>query len=143
IISSIARDEPFFTKEKMTRLAGLTYKYLIDLSVPRSVAPDVEEVPGVVLYNIDTIRSKADEALTKRIAAIPHVKSIIEEAVEDFNDWSKEMIVSPTIQKLKGALEQIRQEEMARYMKNMTEEEAAKIDRITASMMQKIIKLPV
>jgi glutamyl-tRNA reductase len=53
------------------------------------------------------------------------------------------MVVSPTIQKLKNALEQIRQEEMARFMKNLNEDEAAKIDKITSSMMQKIIKLPV
>ena len=53
------------------------------------------------------------------------------------------MVVSPTIHKLKNALEQIRKDEMAKYMKSMSEEEAAKMDKITASMMQKIIKLPV
>ena len=53
------------------------------------------------------------------------------------------MIVSPTIQKLKGALEQIRKEEMARFVKELSTEEAEKMDKITASMMQKIIKLPV
>ncbi|WP_247236293.1 glutamyl-tRNA reductase [Telluribacter sp. SYSU D00476] len=143
IVSSIVRDEPYFTRELMNKLGGLTFKYLIDLSVPRSVEPEVEEVPGVVLYNIDTIRSRADEALVRRMQAVPKVKSIIEEAVTEFNDWSKEMIVSPTIQKLKNALEQIRQEEMARYMKGMTDAEAAKLERITSSMMQKIIKLPV
>ncbi|GAB3174100.1 glutamyl-tRNA reductase [Telluribacter humicola] len=143
IVSSIVCDEPYFTKELMTKLGGLTFKYFIDLSVPRSVEPEVEEVPGVVLYNIDTIRSRADEALVRRMQAVPKVKAIIEESVAEFNDWSKEMIVSPTIQKLKNALEQIRQEEMARYMKGMTDAEAAKLERITSSMMQKIIKLPV
>ncbi|HEV7349073.1 glutamyl-tRNA reductase [Telluribacter sp.] len=143
IVSSMVRDEPYFTKALLTKLGGLTFKYLIDLSVPRSVEPEVEEVPGVVLYNIDTIRTRADEALVRRMRAVPQVKYIIEEMVTEFNDWSKEMVVSPTIQKLKNALEQIRQEEMARYMKSMTEAEAAKIERITSSMMQKIIKLPV
>ena len=40
-------------------------------------------------------------------------------------------------------MEQIRQEEMARYMKQLTPEESEKMDRITKGMMQKIIKLPV
>jgi len=53
------------------------------------------------------------------------------------------MIVSPTIQKLKGALEQIRKEEMARFVKDLSSEEVEKMDKITSSMMQKIIKLPV
>ena len=47
------------------------------------------------------------------------------------------------IQKLKNALETIRQEEMSRYLKSMTQEEVEKMDKITSAMMQKIIKLPV
>jgi glutamyl-tRNA reductase len=143
IVSSIARNEPFFTKEMMVRLRGMSFKYFIDLSVPRSVSPEVEEIPGVMLYTIDSIRSKADEALSRRLDAIPHVREIIGEAVVEFNDWSREMVVSPTIQKLKGALEQIRKEELGRFTKSLSESELEKVERITASMMQKILKLPV
>lgn len=143
IISSIKLDEPFFTKAMVQKSVGLTYKYFIDLSVPRSVDPEVEQIAGIMLYNIDTIRGRANEALARRMEAVPAVKAIIEESVAEFNDWSKEMIVSPTIHKLKNALEQIRQEEMARFTKSLSEEEAARMDKITSSMMQKIIKLPV
>lgn len=143
IVSSIARDEPFFTKEMMVRLRGMSFKYFIDLSVPRSVSPEVEEIPGVMLYSIDSIRSRADEALTRRMESVPQVREIIGEAVHEFNDWSKEMIVSPTIQKLKGALEQIRKEELTRFTKNLSDSELEKVERITTSMMQKILKLPV
>jgi len=143
IVSSIARDEPFFTKEMMVRLRGMSFKYFIDLSVPRSVSPEVEEIPGVMLYTIDSIQSRANEALTRRMEAVPHVREIIDEAVSEFNDWSKEMVVSPTIQKLKGALEQIRKEELTRFTKNLSDSELEKVERITTSMMQKILKLPV
>ncbi|PWJ58373.1 glutamyl-tRNA reductase [Dyadobacter jejuensis] len=143
IVSSIFMDKPLFTKEMMVRLRGMSFKYFIDLSVPRSVSPEVEEIPGVMLYTMDSIRSRADQALEKRMNAIPHVREIIDEALREFNDWSKEMVVSPTIQKLKGALEQIRKEELMRFNKSLTELEMEKVDRITASMMQKILKLPV
>jgi len=143
IISSIQTDQPFFTKKMVQELNGLTYKYFIDLAVPRSVEPEVEQLPGVMLYNIDTVRSRANAALARRVEAIPTVEAIIDESVAEFNDWSKEMVVSPTINKLKSALEQIRQEEMARFTKQLSEEEVAKMDKITSSMMQKIIKLPV
>jgi glutamyl-tRNA reductase len=53
------------------------------------------------------------------------------------------MMVSPTINKLKQALEQIRQEELSRYLKNADEKEYILIDKITKSMMQKILKVPV
>ncbi len=143
VISSILRDEPFITKAILQKKSLYSFKYLIDLSVPRSVAADAEQVPGVIVYNIDNIQSRANEALGRRLASVPHVQAIISQALEEFGDWSKEMVVSPTIQKLKNALEHIRQEEMARFMKNLNEDEAAKMDKITSSMMQKIIKLPV
>ncbi|WP_276498285.1 glutamyl-tRNA reductase [Pontibacter litorisediminis] len=143
IISSVARETPFFTKEMVKRLDILTYKFFIDLAVPRSVEPEVESVPGVLLYNIDTIQNKASEALQRRINSVPKVKEIVAESIEQFNDWSKEMMVSPTIQRLKGALEAIRQEEMSRYVKKLGPKEAKLVDSITKSMMQKIIKLPV
>ncbi len=143
VISSVARDTPFFTQEMVKRLNVLSYKFFIDLSVPRSVEAEVENIPGVLVYNIDTIQSKASEALQRRINSIPQVKQIIAESTEQFNDWSKEMMVSPTIHKLKNALETIRQEELARYIKKVSPKEAKLIESITKSMMQKVIKLPV
>lgn len=143
IISSVMRNEPLFTLESLSDISVLTYKYFFDLSVPRSVDVAIEQIPGVLVYNIDHIRNRADEALNRRVAAIPQVESIIAQSMTEFNDWSKEMMVSPTINKLKNALEQIRREEMGRYMKNLTPEESEKIDKITRGMMQKIIKLPV
>ncbi|WP_297335565.1 glutamyl-tRNA reductase [Algoriphagus sp.] len=143
IVSSIHRDEPFITKKLISQFEIQSYKLLVDLSVPRSIETTVEDVPGVILYNVDNIRSKASEALEKRLAAVPKVEDIIQESITEFYNWKKEMMVSPTINKLKQSLEQIRQEELSRYLKNSTEEEFAIIDKITKSMMQKILKVPV
>ena len=143
IISSVGADQPLFTKEKVDHLNILSFKYFLDLSVPRSVEIEIEENPAAIVYNVDNIKAKADSALEKRINAIPAVEKIIEEAIEEFKDWSKEMIVSPTINNLKNALEQIRQEELARYLKNLDSKESKMMEKVTKSMMQKIIKLPV
>lgn len=143
IISSLAMPEPFIQKEMLAAQDNHSFKYFFDLSVPRSVDTRVEEVPGMIIYNIDQIQAKASEALQRRLAAVPDVEAIIEDAVSNFENWAQEMEVSPVIQKLKGALETIRQEEMARYLKNADSKEAKQIDKITRSMMQKVIKLPV
>ncbi len=143
VISSVSNKEPIICRKHFINTELLTYKYLLDLSVPRSIETEVEEVPGVLLYNIDDIHSKTSEALEKRLAAIPQVKEIIETSIVDLLDWSKEMEVSPTINKLKNALEQIRKEEIARHLKGMTDEEAKAVDKVTRGMMQKIMKLPV
>lgn len=143
IISSVSGNEPLISKAFLQDLKILSYKFFIDLSMPRSISTDVEQVHGAVVYNLDDLREKTNEAVEKRKASIPHVVSIIEEAIADFSDWSKEMVVSPTIQKLKNALEQIRTEELARYLKNAKPEEAEKLEEMSRSLMQKILKYPV
>ncbi|EAZ80146.1 glutamyl-tRNA reductase [Algoriphagus machipongonensis] len=143
IICSIMKNEPFITKDLVKQFDIKSYKLLVDLSVPRSIDTSVEDVPGVILYNVDNIRSKTSEALEKRLAAIPLVEDIIAESIEEFYNWKKEMMVSPTINKLKQTLEQIRLEELSRYLKNADKKEYAVIDKITKSMMQKILKVPV
>lgn len=143
IVSSVAASEPLITASYLPAFAIPRHKYLIDLSVPRSVDPAVEQVPGVLVYNLDDLKSKAHKTLSKRVAAVPRVEEIVEEAVNGFGQWAQEMEVSPTIQRLKQTLEQIRQEEMARHLKNLDATEVARMDKITKGMMQKIIKLPV
>ena len=97
IICSVAKSEPFITRQLVQKLNSLSFKYFIDLSVPRSVESAVEEVPGAIVYNVDDIQNKATEALQKRINAIPKVKQIIAGAVAEFNEWTNETAVSPTI----------------------------------------------
>lgn len=143
IISSVAAPQPIITKKLLQNFQVFTHKFFIDLSVPRSVAQNVEQIHGAIVYNIDEIQNKASETLQKRLEAVPKVESIVHEAIEDFHNWSKEMIVSPTIKKLKNALEQIRQEELARYTKTADTKEAEMLDKLSKSMMQKVMKLPV
>lgn len=143
IISSVRMGHPLITKSTYAQSEVLSHKYLIDLSIPRSIEQNIEEINGLLLYNIDGIQSKASKVLEKRIAAIPDVQAIIDEAIAEFDHWAKEMEVSPVINKLKSALEEIRQTEIGRYVKKANENESELIDKVTKSMMQKIIKLPV
>lgn len=143
ILSSVSGSEPLISHELVQRNPVHTHKFFIDLSIPRSVEASVEEIPGAIVYNLDDIQEKTNEAVEKRKAAVPQVQAIIHEAIAEFEDWSKEMIISPTIQKLKNALEQIRKEELTRFLKNASAEEAAKLDEMSRSLMQKILKFPV
>lgn len=143
IISSISLKEPFITREMIASMDLVRFKFFIDLSVPRSVDLHIEEIPGALVYNIDHISSKVTEALERRMAAIPEVERIIDESLEEFENWSREMTVSPTIRKIKNALEDIRQQELERYLRTATPAEAAMMDKATKGMMQKIMKLPV
>jgi len=142
VISSVDTGS-FITKEFVNSFDINSYKYFIDLSVPRSIESDVEQIPGVLLYNLDDLKEKANKAMKKRIKAIPLVKEIISQSISDLVEWNEEMKVSPTIHKLKNALEQIRKEEIVKYIKHLDKDEAKRVEEITKNMMQKIIKFPV
>jgi glutamyl-tRNA reductase len=143
IISSVSGNEPLIFPGLFSGKRIVSHKYFIDLSIPRSVDPSIEKLPGVIVYNLDDIQEKTNETVERRRAAVPGVQAIIADAITEFEDWSKEMVISPTIQKLKNALEQIRREELARFMKNAKPEEAEKLEEMSRSLMQKILKYPV
>jgi glutamyl-tRNA reductase len=143
VISSVAGAEPIISSTLFNGSQLNRHKFFIDLSMPRSIHTSIEQITGIVLYNLDDLREKTDQALVKRRAAIPSVEKIIIESLTDFNDWSKDMLVMPTIQKLKQALEQIRKEEIARFLKKANAQEAEKMEELSKSLVQKFMKLPV
>lgn len=143
VVTAVDSPQLVIRKEHVSKLPVGNFKCFIDLSMPRSVETGVEDTNGVLLYNIDNIQSRADEALKKRTEAIPKVEKLVVEAIEDFDDWSKDLSVSPTINKLKNALEQIRKEEIERHLKDASDEEVVMVEKLTKSIMQKVIKLPV
>lgn len=132
-----------FIQKKDLSEKHIGVQYLVDLSIPRSIDPEVESSKTVSLYNIDEIQEKTSRAVEKRLAAVPEVEAIISEAMKDVEEWSREMEVSPTIQKLKGALEDIRQEELKKHLKNVSPEVAHFAEKLSKGITQKIMKLPV
>ena len=58
IVSSLRTEEPFISGNLIDTGKNHSFKYLFDLSVPRSIAQEVEQIPGVLLYNIDNIQNK-------------------------------------------------------------------------------------
>jgi glutamyl-tRNA reductase len=142
VVTAIGAETPIITAG-MVDAAILGPRFFIDLSVPRAIARTVDELPGVLVYDIDEIRARTDETLRNRLAAVPRVEAIIVEDMAGFSEWSLELTISPTIQKLKDALEQIRVEEISRFLKNAEAHEVELLDKVTKSMVNKIIKLPV
>lgn len=116
------------------------FHYLLDLGVPRSISPEIDQKEGVILYNIDQIHSKISQALEIRKQAVGAVEAIIEQAQNEFSEWTREMSVSPVIHLMKNSLEQIRKEELARFLKRAGEKEGVWADELTKNLMQRIMK---
>jgi glutamyl-tRNA reductase len=58
--------------------------FIIDIAVPRDVDPSVNEMDGVYLYDIDSLRSVAEQSLALRRQQIAAADAIIAAHVADF-----------------------------------------------------------
>jgi glutamyl-tRNA reductase len=88
LISSTSADEPLLTPEilaPMIRGRADRPLFIIDIAVPRDVAPEVNEMDGVYLYDIDSLQSIADQSLAMRRQQMEAGEKIIAEHVSDFS----------------------------------------------------------
>jgi glutamyl-tRNA reductase len=87
LISSTAADQPLLTPDilaPMIRGRADRPLFIIDIAVPRDVAPEVNEMDGVFLYDIDSLQSIAEQSLVMRRQQIAAGEKIIAEHVSDF-----------------------------------------------------------
>jgi glutamyl-tRNA reductase len=140
IICSARANEPLIYSNEQFKAGSLTY--IFDLSVPRCVSPLVDNSKGIVLYTLDEIQKRKNEGVLAREAALPSVKEIINQQVVELEKWLRELAVTPTIQKLKAAFDQIKKEELDRYGKSISDTEKDLIEKVSSSILQKILKQP-
>ncbi|GAB4240671.1 MAG: glutamyl-tRNA reductase [Ekhidna sp.] len=140
IISAVAAKTAIIGQDQLR--TETIHKLFIDLSVPRSIDDKIDSIAGVSLYNVDQLSERTEKARSIRKKAIPAVESIIAESMKGLDAWKNEMEVSPTIQRLKKALDEIRKDELARHSR-VSDEERELLEVVTKNMIQKVIKLPV
>lgn len=90
LISSTASPAPIVTCENLAPLLHDRLDrplFIIDIAVPRDVAPDVHEMEGVFLYDIDSLQSIAQQSLALRRQQIAAGEEIIARHVDDFSGW--------------------------------------------------------
>jgi glutamyl-tRNA reductase len=90
VISSTASQKPVLTRERLEPLISDRLDrplFIIDIAVPRDVAPEVQEMEGIFLYDIDSLRSIAQQSLAFRREEMTAAENIIDEHVNDFSGW--------------------------------------------------------
>jgi len=111
---------------------------ILDLSIPKNVNENVEELEGVTLIHMDYLSQLTDETLENRKLHIPAAEAIIEEVKEEFITWTKGRKFAPTINALKEKLNAIKNSELdfqSRKIADFNEEQA---EIISNRIIQKI-----
>lgn len=113
---------------------------MIDISVPRSINPDVKEIRNVHLYNIDDLKSVVEESVSLREKEAQRAVSIIEEKSKSI--WGKldSSDFAPVILALKNIAETIRQEDFESFATNtgFSDQEKGAVESLTKSIVNKI-----
>ncbi|MGI8435727.1 MAG: glutamyl-tRNA reductase [Chthoniobacterales bacterium] len=89
LISSTAASEPLLTRETLAPILQERWDrplFIIDIAVPRDVAPEVNEMDGVFLYDIDSLQSLAEQSLAQRRQQVAAAEAIIAQHVAEFGD---------------------------------------------------------
>ncbi len=118
---------------------------IFDIAVPRNVAPEVAELPGVKLYNLDDLEAVSAEHRVRRESAVPHAEAIVHEEAEIFAQWWASRSVVPTIQQLRAKAESIRQSELdhaLRRLPDLTEHERQILDEFSHRLVNKLLHQP-
>lgn len=119
---------------------------LIDLAVPRDVAPAVAHLRQVQLYDVDDLQSQVDEALWQRERAIPQVEKIIAAELARYRKQQKEAAVTPIISGLHQRAEEIRRRELERALRFLPDDVDAKtreqFEYFSQSLIKKLLHEP-
>lgn len=111
---------------------------ILDLSIPKNVHENVQELDNVTLIHLDYLSQITDETLEKRKLHIPQAEIIIDEIKNEFLNWTKQRKFAPTINALKAKLNTIKDGELNFHRKKISNFDEQQAELISSRIIQKI-----
>jgi len=111
---------------------------ILDLSMPKNVAAEVEENPLVTLVHMDALTQITDDTLEMRKLELPKAKGIITELKAEFSTWAHNRQYAPTIKALKEKLSAIKSGEIDYQSKKIEGFNQEHADILANRLIQKI-----
>ena len=130
--------------EAMRERAGRPL-FVLDIAVPRDVAPEVASVPGVRLADIDDLEGLARSNREKREMEAGRVEAIVEEEVGRFREWWNVQDTLPTVAALEREAENLRRQETVRALRrlrHLSPEDQAAVEDMSRALVRKLFHKP-
>ncbi|MEH7123685.1 glutamyl-tRNA reductase [Bacillus sp. JJ1773] len=143
IIISAASTESFIITQNMIHTSRP--QLFLDLSVPRSINPDIDEIKNVTLYNIDDLHDIMSTNLLERKKAAKKIMSLIEGEMDEFINWVNLLDVVPIISALTDKVSMIKKETIAslnRKIPNLSEHDKKVFEKHMNSIANQMLKEP-
>lgn len=147
VIVSTGASQPIIRKDdiKQAIKAKKNPLFIIDISVPRNVEEDVNEIENVYLYNIDDLKSIVNSNIEQRKIEAQRAQLILEQEVDKFIKWLEVQKITPLITSVRDYADSLREKQLKRLFKDMpylTDKEKQQIDIAMRSLINKILHRP-
>ncbi|MFC4067319.1 glutamyl-tRNA reductase [Actinoplanes subglobosus] len=141
VVCATASTQPVLTRERLERVGKDLI--VLDLAVPRDVAPDAAGLPGLTVIDIDSLAgSRRTNPAAAETAA---VEQIVVGEVENFLGWLRGAEIAPTVAALRTRAEDVVSAEMRKLISRrpeFTEEQRADVSRTLHRVVQQLLHSP-
>jgi glutamyl-tRNA reductase len=145
VVASTSSPDFVVTREQVERVLPARRGrplFLIDIAVPRDLDPEINELDGCYLYDIDDLEAVVAETLSGRRREAGRAEALVAEEVVSFRAWQASLDVVPAIQSLRAHAEEIRAAELAKLEGRLSEDERRTVESVTAQIVNKLLHLP-
>ncbi|GAB4407528.1 MAG: glutamyl-tRNA reductase [Thermodesulfovibrionales bacterium] len=119
--------------------------FIIDISVPRNVDPEINKIDNVYLYDVDDLQEVVDTNMLERKKEAEKAEKIIDEEVFKFIKWISSLDSVPTILALRQKAEEIKNEELEKFKNKFPEIDAEQIkavEYLATAIINKLVHPP-
>src|SRR5256712_13481741 len=120
--------------------------FFIDIAVPRDVAPEMNDLDGIFVYDIDDLQQAVSTHVADRMRGARRAEAILQSEVGRFQARLQSLDVVPTIFSLHDHLESIRQAEIDRVRARLgplSPEQEMAVETLTRGIVNKIMHTPI
>ncbi len=147
VFTSTSATEPILDRAKLEMvLEAQRSLMLFDISVPRNVHADVNELANVQAFNVDDLKAVVAQNYESRRKIAQEAERLLEEEVEAFDVWWRSLETVTTISCLRNKVETIREQELEKALSRLGSEFAEKhqevIEALTRGIVNKILHDP-
>ncbi len=122
VVSSTGSPEPILRAEDIRTILKQRRNrpmFFIDIAVPRDIAPDVNNLDNVYLYDIDDLKEVVEENLAHRRGEADKARAIVEDEVLHFSRRLHGLQLQPAVVALIRHFEQLADEELNKTLKRL------------------------
>jgi glutamyl-tRNA reductase len=118
---------------------------VLDIAVPRDVEASAASLPGITLLDLEDLTDWADRGRQARAAEAERVREIVAGEVDRYLDDASAREVAPILGALHDRAEHVRQAELARFQRRLTDldpTEREAVEALTRGLIAKLLRQP-